>query len=332
MKRIIAILLVAVLMLTCLSGCGSKKNEKVVLKFNIQENEEHAQGVLISTFKEELEKISDGSIEVQLYFNGSLFNQDASTQAVCDGSLEMMTNSLQVSADYLPSLNMLTAPFIFQSYEHMRTVLDGEIGESIYNDMLESAPYVALGYFYNGARELNLRTDKPINTPADLEGIILRMPNSDAWLAAGESLGATATPLAYTEVYTALQNGTIDAQDNPLPAVRTAKFYEVTKQICLTDHIIDAELIVMNTEVWKSLSAEQQAWVRQAVDAAVAVADKVTLDAEAELVSFFENEGLLIVHPDKEAFREYSYNYYVSNGLTADWDMDLYNRIQELAD
>ena len=214
----------------------------------------------------------------------------------------------------------------------MRAVLDGEVGQSIFNDMLESAPYVPVGFYYNGARELNLRTEEEVTKPEDLASTLLRMPNSEAWIAAGESLGAKVTTLAYSEVYTALSTGTIDAQDNPLPSDKSAKFYEVTKQICMTDHIIDAGLFAINTEVWKELSEQQQGWVKEAAKEAIAACDKVTIDAEAELVAFFEGEGLKIVYPDKDAFAEYAYNYYVEHGLTADWDMDLYEKIKDLAE
>ena len=191
--------------------------------------------------------------------------------------------------------------------------------------------YVPIGFFYNGSRQLNLRTEEEVHKPEDLKSTILRMPSSEAWIAAGESLGAKVTPMAYAEVYTALANGTIDAQDNPLPAVKTMKFYEVTKQLCMTYHIIDAEIVALNTDRWNSLTEQQQTWVREAMKYAVEVCDNATIQLESELVSFFEGEGLKIVYPDHDAFASYALNYYQEKGLADDWDMDLYQKIQDLA-
>ena len=330
-KKILSVIFVVVLTIGMLSGCGAK-NEKVVLKFCTLENEEHGQGVLLNTFKKELEALSGGEIEVQVYHNGSLYTQDGAIQALNSGELEMNLTSLQAAAEYLPSIAMLGSTYMFKDYGHMRKVMDSEIGDELRQQVKDAAGYIPLGYYYNGSRQLNLVQEEPINKPEDLKGVILRMPSSEAWIAAGESLGASVSPMAYSEVYTGLQTGTIDAQDNPMPAVKTAKFYEVTNQLCLTYHIVDFGLIALNAKVWDSLNEEQQGWLMQAADLAAKACDEVILKNEAELISFFETEGLSIVYPDIDAFSEYAHSYYVDNNLTSDWDMDLYERIQSMAE
>lgn len=334
MKKLLALTLCLVLVFGIFSSTSCfAAPSKTVIKLSLMENEEHPQGLLAAAFEKELEELSNGEIDVQVFYNGSLYSLEAAMPALRSGDLEATLTSMQVTAEYLPSINMLTSTFIFKDYNHMRKVMDGEVGQMLFEQMNnDTVGYVPVGFFYNGSRQLNLRTDKPVTKPEDLKSTILRMPASDAWIAAGESLGAKATPLAYSEVYTALQNGTIDAQDNPLPAVKTMKFYEVTKQISLTYHIIDAEIFAFSAKVWNSLSAEQQGLVKEAADRAIQVCDEATIAQEAELISFFEDEGLTIVHPDYEAFKDYAYNYYVDKGLTADWDMDLYNQIQAMAD
>lgn len=333
MKKAIAVLLVLVMVLgvAALSGCG-QKSDKIVLKICTLENEEHGQGVLLTTFKQKVEELSGGTIEVQTYHNGSLYTQDGAIPALKSGELEVNLTSLQQTADYLPSISMFASTFMFKNYDHMRKVMDSEIGENLKKQVKDAAGYIPLGWYYNGSRQLNLVKKDPVMTPADMKGVILRMPSSDAWLAAGESLGASVSPLAYGEVYTALQTGTIEAQDNPMPAVKTAKFYEVTNQLCLTYHIIDFGLIAMNAKLWDTLNEEQQGWLVEAANAAAKACDEVILKGEAELISFFQNEGLSIVYPDVNAFAEYAHNYYVSKNLTADWDMDLYDRIQKMAE
>lgn len=331
MKKIISLVLVLVLAFS-LAACGGKGgDDKIVLKVNIGENEEHGQGVMISTFKNEVEKLSGGQIEVQLYFSSSLYNPDATLPAVKSGELEMTATSFQLTADYYAPITMFASPFLFKDYEHMRKVMSSEIGENLAEKVKETAGYYPLAYYYNGSRQLNLTKKDPVMTPADMKGVILRMPNAEAWIQVGEALGASVQPLAYSEVYTALQTGTIDAQDNPLPAVNTMKFYEVTEQISLTNHIVDAGLLVINNKVWESMNEEQQGWVKAAAETAVAACDAVMVEQEKTLISFFESEGLLIVQPDQNAFAEYAKNYYTEKGLTANWDMDLYEQIRAMA-
>ena len=332
MKKLLTLFLAA-MMVFSVAAYASAEDKPLNLKFSVMENEEHPQGQLMAAFKEKIEEISNGSITCDIFYNGSLYSQEAATQAIRSGELELTTESMQFTAEYLPSITMLTSTFIFKDYAHMRKVMDGEVGQNLFEQMLDGdVGYVPIGFFYNGSRQLNLRTDEEVTKPEDLKNTILRMPASDAWIAAGESLGAKVTPMAYAEVYTALQNGTIDAQDNPMPAVKTMKFYEVTKQLCMTYHIIDAEIVAMSTITWNSLSEQQQAWVREAMTYAVEVCDNATLQLESELVSFFEGEGLKIVYPDHDAFAAYALNYYQEKGLAADWDMDLYKKIQEMAD
>lgn len=296
------------------------------------ENEEHPQGLLMAAFKEKVEELSNGNIIVDVFYNGALYSLEAAMQAIRSGELEMTITSMQVTAEYLPSINMLTSTFIFKDYDHMRKVMDGEIGEDIFSQMANNdVGYVPIGFCYNGSRQLNLRSTDEVTKPEDLKNTILRMPSSESWITAGESLGAKVVPMAYSEVYTALQNGTIDAQDNPLTAVKTAKFYEVTKQLCMTYHIIDAELVCLNTNTWNSMSEQQQDWVREAMDYAVEVCDNATINLESELVAFFEGEGLKVVYPDHNAFATYAMDYYKEKGLADDWDMDLYQKIQDMA-
>lgn len=335
MKKIISLfLIVPMLLVFTLTGCSQKpgEDEKVVLKFCTLENEEHGQGVLLTTFKEELENLSGGQIEVQVYHNGSLYTQDGALPALRSGELEMNLTSLQMTAEYLPSIAMFASTYMFKGYDHMRAVMDSEIGEDIKQSVKDAAGYIPLAYYYNGSRQLNLTQTEEVTKPEDLNGVLLRMPSGEAWEAAGKSLGASVTPLAYSEVYTALQTGTIDAQDNPMPAVKTAKFYEVTEQLCLTYHIVDFGLVALNADVWDSMTEEQQAWAVEAAEKAAKACDEVILKNEAELISFFEGEGLNIVYPDVDAFSEYAHNYYTENNLTSDWDMDLYDKVQKMAD
>ena len=227
---------------------------------------------------------------------------------------------------------MFASTYMFKSYDHMRKVMDSDVVKDLADQVKEAAGYYPIGWYYNGSRQLNLRTDKEVTKPEDLAGVVLRMPDSEAWIAAGESLGAKVTPLAYAEVYTALQTGTIDAQDNPMLGTKNSMFYEVTKQMSLTYHIIDFGLIAVNNSVWDSLTEEEQGWMKEAAAEAVKACDATQLAAEAELIDFFKEQGLKIVNPDIDAFAEHAHAYYQEHGLTKDWDMELYDVIQGMAD
>jgi len=139
--------------------------------------------------------------------------------------------------------------------------------------------------------------------------------------------------MAFGEVYMGLKTGVVDAQDNPLPTDKNAKFYEVTKYIVLTDHVVDSVWPSINEKRWKSLSAQQQDWVMKAMETARAFCDKTNLDNEKSILSFFKEQGLTVVeNPDKAAFAAYAKNFYLTEGkdISKDWDWNLYEEIQQI--
>ena len=189
-----------------------------------------------------------------------------------------------------------------------------------------------LSSFYLGSRVINTR-EKEINCYDDMNGLLLRMPNSEAWLFLGEALGANPTPLSFSELYTALQTGAVDAQDNPLPSIESAKFYEVTKYIAITNHVVDSIMPCINGDTWNSMTEAQQEAVTEAMEYARDVNDTARLDREAELIKFFEEQGLTVTYPDINEFKEKVQAKYMENeDMIKDWDMDLYNEIQAMAD
>ena len=142
---------------------------------------------------------------------------------------------------------------------HQQKVFNGPIGEALFKTVSEKMDVTILSTAYLGTRQVNLREARNVKTPADLKGIKLRMPGTKEWLFLGEALGATATPLAFGEVYLGLKTGTIDGQDNPLPTVRAAKFYEVTKQLVLTNHLVDSIFIAISNKTWNASDARTKA-------------------------------------------------------------------------
>ena len=186
---------------------------------------------------------------------------------------------------------------------------------------------------YLGRRHVNLRQSRDelnVQTPADLAGVNLRMPGTDSWQFLGKALGAAPTPMAFTEVYTALSTGAVDGQDNPLPTVVDAKFYEVTKQIALTSHLVDLNYIAFSKEAWDGLSADQQLTVQRAADAAAAYGRLKQLDKENNLADFIRSNGVEIYTPDLDAFRSHVQAQYAGSEVAATWPDGVLDQINAL--
>ncbi len=251
-----------------------------------------------------------------------------------NGDLELSTLAFQDMAPYVPTAAMFAAPYAFTSYEHMEKVFakNSKVAADFYAMISAKCNYTPLAAMTQGSRVLNLKKMDPVKTPADMKGVNLRMPNAPSWIDAGKSLGANVTPVAYAETYTALQTGTVDAQDNPLPGTFAMKFYEVAKQISLTKHIIDVKLLCVTNKVWNAMTKQQQrlddhgrAVRLRAGQCGDATSRKPTCGAR------WRHSGIKFTEPDIKAFQKYSLDYYKANNLTKDWDMDLYNRVQALS-
>jgi TRAP-type C4-dicarboxylate transport system substrate-binding protein len=187
-----------------------------------------------------------------------------------------------------------------------------------------------LGPTYFGARQVSLKPKKKINTPEDMAGIKLRMPGGDAWQFLGTSLGANPTPMAYAEVYTGLQTGAIDGQDNPLPNVQNMKFYEVSSQIVLTSHLVGFDLLTVSKKVWDGLAPDKQAAFQAAADKAIEWSTAEHQRREAELVDFFKKQGLDVYTPDVKAFRDFAQKKYLASDLAKSWPAGMVDRINAL--
>ena len=177
---------------------------------------------------------------------------------------------------------------------------------------------------------MGLRVDKEIKTPADMAGIKLRMPGGDAWQFLGTALGANPTPMAYAEVYTGLQTGAIDGQDNPLPNVQNMKFYEVMSQIALTSHLVGFDLLAVSNKVWNAMGPEKQAAFQAAADKAIEWSTQEHLKKEAELVDFFKTKGLEVYTPDVKAFRDFAQKKYLASDLAKNWPAGMLDKINAM--
>ena len=266
-------------------------------------------------------------------YNASLFAQGTELEAISRGNLTMSIASAQELAQFFPEFSIFATGYVHQDAAHQVRVFNDPLMDPFKKKVEDELGVKLLSVMYLGKRHVNLRfsrDEKNIQKPADLAGVNLRMPGTDAWQFLGKALGASPTPLAFTEVYTALSTGAVDGQDNPLPTVVDKKFYEVTKQIALTSHLVDLNYIAFSKETWDSLSMEQQMTVQRAADAAAAYGRLKQLDKENNLADFIRSQGVEIYNPDLDAFRNHVQAQYVGSEFAATWPEGVLEKINAL--
>jgi tripartite ATP-independent transporter DctP family solute receptor len=280
-----------------------------------------------TVFKDALEKSAPGEFDVQINLNASLFKQGTEPAAMARGNLELSSISAFDIAKLVPEFSVFTAGYMVRDPDQQQKIFNGPIGAELFKTVAEKMEVTPLATVYLGTRQVNLREVRNVKTPTDLRGVKLRMPGSKEWLFLGEALGATATPLAFGEVYLGLKTGTIDGQDNPLPSVRAAKFFEVTKQIVLTSHLVDGIFIAISNKSFNALSAAQKQKVTAAAQAAAGFNNENRIKEEAQLVEFFKKEGLQVTTPDIDAFRKAVQATYQNSDYAKVWPKGIVERI-----
>lgn len=283
-----------------------------------------------TVFKENLEKSAPGEFDVQIHLNASLFKQGTEPTAMARGNLEMSAISAQDISKIVPEFSIFTAGYIIRDVDHQQKVFGGPVGAEVFAPVIKKMEVTPLATAYLGTRQVMLREAKDVKTPADLKGIKLRMPASKEWLFLGEALGATPTPLAFGEVYLALKTGTIDGQENPLPSARAAKFYEVSKSVVLTGHLVDAIFLSISSKTFNAMKPEQQQKVKVAAEAAARYNNANRVKDEAELIDFFKAQGMKVVTPDVAAFRKTVQDKYSSSEMAKQWPKGLLQRINDV--
>jgi tripartite ATP-independent transporter DctP family solute receptor len=268
--------------------------------------------------------------ELDPHWNAALFKQGTELEAISRGNLDMSIASAQELAEFFPEFSVFSAGYVHRDAAHQVKVFNSDFFQPYKKKVEDKLGVKLLSLMYLGRRQLNLRTEKTINTPADLAGLKLRMPGSEAWLFLGRALGANPLPMAFTEIYTGLQTGAIDAQDNPLPTVRDAKFFEVTKQVVLTSHLVDLNYLTLSKRVWDRMTPAQQATLQKAANDAAESGRQKQLALEGELEAFFKEKGLKVYTPNVDAFRKQVQEAYLKSDLAKNWEKGALEKINAL--
>jgi TRAP-type C4-dicarboxylate transport system substrate-binding protein len=307
-------------------GAGAQAQAQPNLRFSAVFSEQDIRAEMMKRFGEAIK----ADFTLQPYFGGNLFKQGTELVAMQRNNLEMGNIAPQDISNQIPEWSIVTSAYLFRDADHLKKVFASEVGQELKKRAEDKLNIRILGPTYFGARHVGLKPKKKINTPADLAGIKLRMPGGDAWQFLGQSIGANPTPMAYAEVYTGLQSGAIDGQDNPLPNVQNMKFYEVSSQIVLTSHLVGFDLLCVTDRIWKAMSPEKQKAFQAAADAAIDWSTQEHLRKEAELVDFFKKQGLEVYVPDVAAFRDFAQKKYLASDLAKSWPAGMVDKINAL--
>lgn len=277
------------------------------LTFGMQDNEVSNVYQGAQAFQAKLAELSGGAMTVNLFPSSTLGDFKAMVSQVQAGELDMVMTGYPDMSYIIPELKLIGAPYVVRDFDHLKKIVAGPWGQKMDAKFAEQGVQL-LDVWYYGTRQTT--ANRPINSIDDLKGLRLRTPNVPFLIAYAEAVGATPAPVAFAEVYLALQTNQVDAQENPLPTIEAMKFYEVQSAIAMTNHFVASSAIQISKATWDSLSAEEQGWVRAAVAAGGAVSDGLTFDKEKTLAAEFAAKGLTITEPDLTPFRAAMKPYY----------------------
>ena len=272
--------------------------------------------------------IKDG-YEFEPYWGNTLFKQGTELVAMQRGNLEMCNLAPADISKQVPAWSLMTSAYLFRDIDHLNKTFKSDVGREFIKMARDQLGIQIIVPVYFGSRNVNLKGDKVIRTPADMAGIKLRMPPGEYWQFLGESIGANPTPVAYAEVYTALQTGAIDGQDNPLLASRLMKFYEVTNQFVMTGHVLGYDVMTITTKIWDAMSPAQQAAFQAAAEKAIGDYTAKFNAQEKDALEFFKSGGKKVYTPDLNAFRTFAQKKYVDK-YGQDWPKGALERINAL--
>ncbi|HAS91026.1 MAG TPA: C4-dicarboxylate ABC transporter substrate-binding protein [Clostridiales bacterium] len=346
MKKILSLILVLVMITTVLmTGCTktetppsqseteepkpseTSKEEYVLRVAHVLQQDHPTNTTLEDVFKKEVEEKSGGRIKVEVYPNGQLGSDRATIEALPLGTLEMCVPGGTILSGFVEDFMVFDLPFLFSSKEEAFAAFDGEVGD-ILNSKLEEIGIVNLGYGENGYRHVT-NDKKPIRLPEDLKGVKIRTMENPIHMAAFQAFGANPTPISFNELFTALQQGTVDAQENPVAIIFTSKFSEVQKYLSLTGHVYTNCPYLISKTFLESLPEDLQQVIREAAKNTLTVQRKLLGEKEAETLEILKSEGMEInelTSEEKQAFVDAAKSVY--DDFRAKYGSELLDKIE----
>ncbi|MDM0049047.1 sialic acid TRAP transporter substrate-binding protein SiaP [Variovorax sp. J22R115] len=253
---------------------------------------------------EEIKKRTNGKYEIQVFPASSLGKESDINQGLTLGTVDIILTGASFAGNTYKPLAVTYFPFIFRDSEHLLKYAKSDVFAELAKGYDEKSGNHIVALNYYGARNVTSAAAKPVAKPEDMKGLKIRVPDAPAYLAFPKSLGANPTPIAFAEVYLALQNGTVDAQENPLPTIEAKKFYEVQKNISLTGHIVDSLLTVVSGPLWQKLTPDEKKIFTEVMQEAAEKTGREIIASEVRLTEEFKKKGNNVITVDKNAFRE----------------------------
>ena len=298
LKNFILIVL-AVVGLVCQTACKEASDSRVI-KLAHGLDVSHPVHKAMVFMGERLKEKSAGKLSLDIYPSQQLGSERECLELLQIGSLGMTKVSTGVLENFAPQLKVFGLPFLFRDAEHRFAVLEGEIGEQL---LSSSIPQRLKGLTFYDAGSRSFYTKKPVETPEDLKGLKLRVMESQTAMNMVKNLGGSPTPIAWGELYTALQQGVVDGAENNLPSFYLSHHYEVCKYFVVDEHTALPDELLISTLIWDDLSEEEQRWVKEAADESLAFEKEIWHEAEMEALAEIKKAGVEVITPDKEPFR-----------------------------
>ena len=264
---------------------------------------DHPSVQMIQRVANRVKDATQGRIEIQAYPASQLGSSKDQIEAVVLGTQQMVTEGAANFGQWVPSISIIEAPYVWRDAAHLTKVMAGPVGQDLNRQLVEKRGMRILGTTYYGVRQLTT-TNKAVRTAADMKEFKLRVPENEVFLAMARAWGAKPTPMTFSELYLALRQNVVDGQENPLPTIDSGKFFEVQKYLVLTGHILTPRLVVINDKFWQGLPAADQKVISDAVAEGIAWNNQEILGREQTLVDKFKKAGMEVIQPDVESFRK----------------------------
>lgn len=289
------------------AGCGSDKadsGKSVVLKAGFSTGESDPRVVATQQFKEEVEAATDGRITVEIYPDGKLGSDSDLISGVVNGDVDITASSAGNFATYAPNAGISAFPFLFDDFDEAWSFVDGDVEVQAEQELADYNIKV-LGHYDNGFRCVTTSESVgPVNSVADMQGLVIRTPENQIVMQTMLLLGAEPKVLEFTKLKDALKNGEFDAQENPIPVIYNNGLYEVQSNLAITNHSYDVMLFVIRQDIWDSLSKDDQAILAKAAQNAQAKDRELIKSQTEEYIQKLQDEGMTVTHPNLEEFKE----------------------------
>lgn len=248
-----------------------------------------------------VDEYSEGKMRLAIYPSSQLGTERETLEMLQIGSIGITKVTSAVLENFIPENRVFSLPYLFRDMNHVYAVLDGEIGREV---LLagENVWLRGLTYYDSGARSFYSK-DKPIHSPSDLRGMKIRVMESQMAISMIQTMGGSPTPIPLGELYTALQQGVVDAAENNLPSFLTLRHYEVARYLSLDEHSVLPDVLLISTHIWEDLSDQEQHWLQTAADDSAIYQRALWHEAEAEALRIVREDGVTIIYPDKEPFQ-----------------------------